>query len=74
MEIDYDQLADKIAAKLIKAQHATWGTDECAEFLQCSVKHFRDRVAKRPGFPNSVPGSRGRWYRDAVIQWASKAA
>jgi hypothetical protein len=54
-----------------------WTPHDGAMFFQVSVKHFSDRIASLPGFPDPirVPSRRGgvghpRWVPEEVIEWA----
>lgn len=43
--------------------------DYYASLLQCSKRHFAERIAKQPGFPPPVQGGRLLWYEDEVSEY-----
>ena len=43
--------------------------DYYAELLKCTKRHFSERIAKQPGFPQPVQGGRLLWYEDEVDEY-----
>jgi predicted DNA-binding transcriptional regulator AlpA len=52
-----------------------WSAETCAKFLDCSVRHFSERIRHVQGFPQPVRlptimgGMRPRWKSAEVIAW-----
>lgn len=76
------KLAEMIAEKLSRRpplESTLWSSDDCADYLRVSVRHFMDRIASQHTFPDPVrvitaEGKRGhpRWYAGEVIKWIEK--
>jgi len=70
--IDYDVLATKIAAAVMRMPNTSdvlWNAEECADYFRTTRRNFRDRVSKHRNFPKiRRPG--GLWLRSEVVRWA----
>ena len=42
---------------------------DCAALWNCSARHFRDRIAKLPGFPAPIRGTSLAWIADEVREF-----
>ena len=74
-EIDYDQLAKKIAVEMAKAppkDKVIWNTVDCANYFDCTRKHFTDNISKKPSFPHPIANLSFKWFMKDVIKWAEK--
>lgn len=81
-EIDYDKLANAIAAKLqpqVPNDQVLWDGEQCASYLGVSAKHFIDRMSKSYGFPKPIklPSETGRrahnrWYAVELMKWVNQ--
>lgn len=72
--IDYDRLAQAVAARLPvqRAEEALWGPAEVAKFLSVSATTL-NRLAVDPAFPApAFIGGARRWEADAVRAWAKR--
>lgn len=81
-ELNIEALAKAIADQLSKRapiERTLWSSDDCADYLRVSPRHFMDRIACQHTFPNPVrvqtaEGKRGhpRWYAGEVMKWVEK--
>lgn len=85
-EIEDDEniarLADAIADRLSRRpplERTLWSSDDCADYMRVSARHFMDRVACQHTFPDPIrvptaEGKRGhpRWYAGEVMKWVEK--
>lgn len=74
LAIDYDLLAEKIAARLVKQPNdneVLWTSKECAEYLNMSYKHFMGRIISRSDFPKRVADGRS-WRKADIVKWATR--
>ena len=72
LDLDYDELAKKIAEQLARQARASdimWNSEECAEYLRVSRRHFMQRVKTLASFPRSC-ATGGLWLRSEVCRWA----
>jgi predicted DNA-binding transcriptional regulator AlpA len=72
LELDYDELAKKIAEQLARQARASdimWNSAECADYLRISRRHFMGRIKTLASFPRSC-ATGGLWLRSEVVRWA----
>ena len=72
LELDYDELAKKIAEQLARQARASdimWNSAECADYLRISRRHFMGRIKTLASFPQSC-ATGGLWLRSEVVRWA----
>ena len=70
--IDYDVLATKIAAAVMRMPNTSdvlWNAEECSTYLRVSRRYFAEHLSKITGFPKRR-ATGGLWLRSEVVRWA----
>ena len=72
--IDLDQLADKIANRILRAPATSdvlWNAEECSTYLRVSKRYFAEHLTKKTGFPKRR-ATGGLWLRSEIVRWARR--
>ena len=81
---DVDAIADAIMRRMsstvasspIPVSSQLWSAQQCADYLSCGARHFQERIAKMPGFPQPIRAplstggrSRPKYRANEVIEY-----
>lgn len=50
-----------------------WKAEDIAAWLDVCPRYVSEKLSKKRGFPPRLPVGRGRWLKDEIIDWASRA-